>query len=125
MNRNPLRPPTHPRWAQGATPLHPADDAAPLPASRRTLLTLLGGLVLAGAATVGLLSHPGRPSPAFTAADTGHLPNSASAPVLTQQASAASVDLRGAAPVRLLARWRPARGLCQAGRGHRRHPGRA
>ncbi len=103
MNPNPLRPPTHSRWAQGAPPLHPADDAAPLPGSRRTLLTLLAGLVLAGAATFGLLTHPGRPSPAFTAADTGHLPTAASAPVLTQQASAASVDSRGAAPDRLVA----------------------
>jgi len=103
MNRNPLRPPTHPRWAQGAPRPHPADDAAHVPASRRTLLTLLAGLVLAGAATFGLLTHPGRPSPAFTAADTGHLPTAASAPVLTQQASAAGLDLRGAAPVRLVA----------------------
>ncbi len=100
MNRNPLRPPTPPRWAQGATSLHPADDATHLPASRRTLL---GGLVLAGAATVGLLSHPGRPSPAFTAADTGQLPRSASAPVLTQQSSAAGLDTRSAVPVRLVA----------------------
>jgi len=103
MNRNPLRPPTHSRWAQGAPRPHPVDDAAHVPASRRTLLTLLGGLVLAGAASFGLLSHPGRPGPAFTAADTGQLPTVAGAPVLTQQASAAGVDLRGAAPVRLIA----------------------
>ncbi len=44
MNPNPLRPPTYPRWAQGAPRPHPADDAAHVPASRRTRLTLLGGL---------------------------------------------------------------------------------
>ena len=102
-----MRPPTQPRWAQGVPHPHPrpdpAGDAAHVPASRRTLLTLLGGLVLAGAASFGLLSHPGRPGPAFTAADTGQLPTAAGAPVLTQQASAAGVDLRGAAPVRLIA----------------------
>ncbi len=103
MNRNPLRPPTHSRWAQGARRPHPDREATHSAASHRTLLTLLAGLVLAGAATLGLLTHPGHGSPAFTAADTGHLPTAASAPVLTQQASAAGVELRGAAPVRLVA----------------------
>lgn len=111
MSKTPLRPPTHPRWAQRAIRRSAAGTphAGPAPGSTRrrtllTLLTLLVGLTLVGAATFGLLSHAGRPSPAFTAADAGRLPASDGPPATTQHLSPpTSPGQGGAAPIRLLA----------------------
>ncbi len=108
MSRNPLRSPTHPRWAQGAT-RRSADAAADarragVPAIRWTVLTLLFGLVVVGAATFGLLAHLGSPGPAFTVADAGRLPASTDTRGPTQHLSAsARLGQRGAAPIRLVA----------------------